>query len=260
VVATSHRSLRPAPAWLAPHRLPAGSGAKPDMEKAKLMQDGLATARDHFTGGPLSGHLIGRHTWRPAGTSGPLKARQDGFTYDPSVNINSGDKVLRAQLLEANGGDPAMATPPPARGFSNVTVKTALEQVSSLLWQCDGVTAAVARAALWWSMRQRHPPACPRTMSTSTSMTVPTTGPARRCDDKLLLTIMMFNIKQSRLQFPERRGVAVMMIMCCCCARPTRRARHHGALPHHCAAAAAGWLAGCRHRYLCRGGPSTSSC
>jgi hypothetical protein len=46
-----------------------GAGAVADDAK-KRGPLGTITARDHATGAPLSGHLIGRHTWRPAHRTG----------------------------------------------------------------------------------------------------------------------------------------------------------------------------------------------
>lgn len=84
------------------------------------------TASDAFSGGPLSGHLIGRHTWKPV-KNASLKAFQDSLTFDPTVNVNAGDKLLRAQLLRENGGNPHDANPGNPRGSPSITPQEALQ-------------------------------------------------------------------------------------------------------------------------------------
>jgi hypothetical protein len=149
----------------------ASAGATPDMEKAKSGTYGTVTATDGSYGNPLSGHLIGRQTWRPI--KNPAKAKavkamqvgvswcrsqgaaklffispasltvychpnphpssfflpylQSQFTFDPSENANAGDKLLRAQHLAENGGNPMDAEPGEPRGIdTGVTPEEAL--------------------------------------------------------------------------------------------------------------------------------------
>ena len=134
-----------------------GAGSKVDMSVVKRGVDGAISAHDSSTGYPLSGHLIGRQTWEAelpdTGLSIPrvltsdymathdaysslsakgkagarnaelqqLKKEQDALTFDPSVNINSGDKILRNQLL---GNDPVRGKPKKA-----TSAEDALEMV-----------------------------------------------------------------------------------------------------------------------------------
>ncbi|RYY32135.1 hypothetical protein EON62_05745, partial [archaeon] len=51
---------------------------------------------------------------------------QAGLTYDPAVNVNAGDKLLRSQMLLEHGGNPEEANPAPARGDPSVSVEEAL--------------------------------------------------------------------------------------------------------------------------------------
>eukprot|EP01138_Halocafeteria_seosinensis_P012422 gb/GECG01012693.1/.p1 GENE.gb/GECG01012693.1/~~gb/GECG01012693.1/.p1 ORF type:complete len:840 (+),score=88.00 gb/GECG01012693.1/:1-2520(+) len=55
--------------------------------------------RDKITGYPVTGHLVGRQTWIPVGPDEEPPAVETDFTFDPSVNPNSADKLLRAQQL-----------------------------------------------------------------------------------------------------------------------------------------------------------------
>ena len=80
------------------------------------------SATDAATGATLTGHLIGRQTWQvappltlpPRGSKGgksgtaaavareeeeAAHALQSSLHFDPSVNVNAADKLLRAQLL-----------------------------------------------------------------------------------------------------------------------------------------------------------------
>ena len=79
--------------------------------------------------GPVTGHLIGRQTWSPVPAAGSVggsaraasmaaaaAAAQEAASFDPSERTSAGDKLLRAQLLRASGGNPSDATPPPPRG------------------------------------------------------------------------------------------------------------------------------------------------
>jgi hypothetical protein len=88
---------------------------------------GKTSAVDPGTKGPLTGHLVGRQTWQALPASHWMKGVQDSLTYDPSVNINAGDKLLRAQQLAAHSRDPALANPPPPRGSPSVSPQQALE-------------------------------------------------------------------------------------------------------------------------------------
>lgn len=51
---------------------------------------------------------------------------QDSLAFDPSRNANAGDKLLRAQLLDAADADPSLANPTPPRGSPNVSPEAAL--------------------------------------------------------------------------------------------------------------------------------------
>lgn len=85
------------------------------------------SATDPQTKAPLTGHLIGRQTWQALPASHPLKGVQDALSFDPSVNVNAGDKLLRAQQLAAAGGDAYQANPSEPRGTPSVTPQEALE-------------------------------------------------------------------------------------------------------------------------------------
>ena len=78
-----------------------------------------ATATDATSGCELSGNFVGRQTWQPVqrATAAALAAQARlSASFDVRENPNGGDKVLRAQLLAANGGDAADAVPPAPRG------------------------------------------------------------------------------------------------------------------------------------------------
>jgi hypothetical protein len=115
----------------------AGAGSEVSWSAVKSGKVGEISARDAFTDAPLSGHLIGRHTWRPvlpgkghtAAQVAKMKAFQDSLTFDPAVNVNSGDKILRAQLLGEQNGVPSDANPPEARGSPSVSATEALDAV-----------------------------------------------------------------------------------------------------------------------------------
>lgn len=105
----------------------AGAGAAVNMDAVRKGGDLAVSAHDAATGFPLSGHLQGRHTWRvDKRASAAAKAAQDALTFSAADNPNAGDKLLRAQLLVANGGDPADANPPPPRGAPTVSAADAL--------------------------------------------------------------------------------------------------------------------------------------
>lgn len=98
-----------------------GPGTEPDLDIVKNNPLCTASATDPATGFPLSGHLVGRATWKahPADKAGA--AEQASLTFDPSSNCNAGDKILRALLLAQNGGDPADAEPSAPRGIPCVS-------------------------------------------------------------------------------------------------------------------------------------------
>ena len=106
-----------------------GSGVTADLEACSKGLGVATSAVDKVTKQPLTGHLIGRQTWQalPAGQNGWMKALQDGLTFDPSVNVNAGDKLLRAQQLAAHNKDPRLANPAPPRGSASVSPQEALE-------------------------------------------------------------------------------------------------------------------------------------
>jgi hypothetical protein len=190
----------------------AGAGVEVDMSVARRCEDGAVTAADAATGNSLSGHCVGRQTWRPVTGRAAIAAKrfqvsprramggmvggggggdrgrwarerrqrhltmdgaccspsmvttvrgltaslvtgagarwcdhwrrehappcppphplppapQDTLTFDPAVNVNAGDKLLRAQLLRAAGRDPSDANPPAPRGSPSVTPEEAL--------------------------------------------------------------------------------------------------------------------------------------
>jgi len=51
---------------------------------------------------------------------------QSSLTFDPSENVNAGDKLLRAQMLDENGGDGDAANPDEPRGSPSVAPSEAL--------------------------------------------------------------------------------------------------------------------------------------
>lgn len=113
-----------------------GVSTQPDLNLPPELRAGplgTQTARDPATGCPLSGHCIGRQTWRPAAKNAPnaaaLKRLQDTLDFDPSPNPHAGDKLLRAQMLAAAGADPALANPGRSRGAASISPQEAMELV-----------------------------------------------------------------------------------------------------------------------------------
>ena len=109
-------------------RIYAGAGVSPDWSAASKGLGAAVSATDPSSGAPLTGHLVGRQTWRPAPASHPLKRIQDELTFNAAVNPSAGDKLLRAQRLMASGAPPLQANPGAPRGSS-----TALPAVRSAL-------------------------------------------------------------------------------------------------------------------------------
>ena len=104
-----------------------GAAAAPSLEAAARGLGAAESARDAAFRAPLTGHLAGRQTWQALPASHPLKRVQDALSYDPSVNVNAGDKLLRAQQLAAASRDPHLANPPAPRGAPSVSPQEALE-------------------------------------------------------------------------------------------------------------------------------------
>ena len=111
----------------------------PDMDIVRNKPFGTVSAIDNNTKMPLSGHLVGRQTWKavPNTTNTNKKSNknstndnldfQSSLTFDPSINPNAGDKIFRAQLLEANGGNPEDANPGTLRSSANISPQEALQ-------------------------------------------------------------------------------------------------------------------------------------
>jgi hypothetical protein len=77
---------------------------------------------------------------------------QDQLTFDPSVNPNSGDKLLRAQLLQRKGTNALLANPSAPRGAAaaaDVTPEQALREVRVTAASCstDVLQAYLTRLA-----------------------------------------------------------------------------------------------------------------
>jgi cycloartenol synthase len=107
-----------------------GAGGSVDLDAVRDAPLGTVSAIDSATGGPLSGHLIGRQTWRPLpGASAAARAAQARLSFNPQANPNAGDKLFRAQMLAANGGragDAEDVAPRGAGAGGRVTAKEAL--------------------------------------------------------------------------------------------------------------------------------------
>ncbi len=104
-----------------------GAAAAPSLEACARGLGAAESARDAAFRAPLTGHLAGRQTWQALPASHPLKAVQDALAFDPSANVNAGDKLLRAQQLAAASRDPLLANPAPPRGAPSVSPQAALE-------------------------------------------------------------------------------------------------------------------------------------
>ena len=104
-----------------------GAGGSADL---RAVSRGLAaqarSGTDARSKAPLTGHLVGRQTWASLPAGHPLQGMQDGLAFDPTANVNAGDKLLRAQRLAAAGRSPALATPGAPRGAPSVTPQEAL--------------------------------------------------------------------------------------------------------------------------------------
>jgi cycloartenol synthase len=81
------------------------------------------TAIDNNSESVLSGHLVGRQTWSSSSSSSSSSATAQllaqtklSKSFNASENPNAGDKLFRAQMLRANGGQPEDAIPPPGKG------------------------------------------------------------------------------------------------------------------------------------------------
>lgn len=142
--------------------------ATPDMDVCRTKPFGTVSATDNNTGMPLSGHLVGRQTWKAVPNNNPKNKNtssnsnttsngkkkgtnktssgttstitvssndntddgidfQSTLSFDPSINPNAGDKLYRAQLLAANGGDPHDANPGNERGIADISPQDALQ-------------------------------------------------------------------------------------------------------------------------------------
>jgi cycloartenol synthase len=105
------------------------------------------TAIDDNSGCVLSGHLIGRQTWTSSSSSSSssqLSAQNKlSKSFTASENPNAGDKIFRAQMLAANGGQPDDAIPPPGKGQVEKTSRSTIVEALSTGWdfffklQCD---------------------------------------------------------------------------------------------------------------------------